>query len=119
MTMALSEERLQELAKRMAAAMGTETPPLRPHLRLVVSDPSARRLDHMTRESHYRMIRHLRRCWGYSMQLIIDQAIFGLAGIEQLDDEQLIQLHKDLERAQDCMRDGVTFEDAGLLRSQF
>lgn len=117
--MALSEERLKELASRMAKAMGTEKPMPRPHLRLVKSSSIARQLDDLTRESHCRMIRHLRRRWGYSMQQIIDQATFGLAGIEQLDDEQLIQLHKDLERAQDCMRDGITFEDAGLLRSQF
>jgi len=53
------------------------------------------------------------------MQVIIDQACFGLAGIEQLPDEQLIQLHKDLERAQECMRDGVSFEDAGLLKNRY
>ncbi|MBN5087659.1 hypothetical protein JY460_06020 [Stenotrophomonas maltophilia] len=53
------------------------------------------------------------------MQMIIDQAVFGLAGIEQLDDEALIQLHKDLERAQECMLDGVSFEDAGLLRYRY
>lgn len=117
--MALSEERLKELASRMAKAMGTETPTPRPHLRLVTLSTPARQLDDLTRESHCRMIRHLRRRWGYSMQLIIDQATFGLAGIEQLDDEQLIQLHRDLERAQDCLHDGVTFEDAGLLRSHF
>lgn len=117
--MALSEERLKELASRMAKAMGTETPTPRPHLRLVRSSPVVGQLDDLTRESHCRMIRHLRRRWGYSMQMIIDQATFGLAGIEQLDDEALVQLHKDLERAQDCVRDGISFEDAGLLRSQF
>ncbi len=53
------------------------------------------------------------------MQIIIDQATFGLAGIEQLSDEALVQLHSDLERAQDCMREGISFEDAGLLHSRF
>lgn len=53
------------------------------------------------------------------MQVIIDQATFGLSSIEDLEDEALIQLHRDLERAQDCMREGISFEDAGLLRSQF
>lgn len=117
--MALSEERLKELASRMAKAMGTETPTPRPNLRLVTSAPTARRMDDLARESHCRMIRHFRRRWGYSMQIIIDQATFGLAGIEQLEDDALIQLHKDLERAQDCINDGVSFEDAGLLRSHF
>lgn len=77
------------------------------------------RMDYLYRESHFRMIRHIRRRWGCSMQVIIDQACFGLAGIEQLPDEQLIQLHKDLERAQECMRDGVSFEDAGLLKNRY
>jgi len=77
------------------------------------------RMDYLYRESHFRMIRHIRRRWGCSMQVIIDQACFGLAGIEQLPDDQLIQLHKDLERAQECMRDGVSFEDAGLLKNRY
>jgi hypothetical protein len=53
------------------------------------------------------------------MQLLIDQASFGLAGIEELSDDQLVSLHQDLERALDCIRDGVTFEDAGLLRARY
>lgn len=77
------------------------------------------RMDVLVRESHCRMIRHFRRRWGMPMQEIIDHACFGLAGIEQLDDQGLLQLHMDLERAQDCMRDGVSFEDAGLLKSRY
>ncbi|KAB7769434.1 hypothetical protein CKY51_07005 [Xanthomonas maliensis] len=65
------------------------------------------------------MIRHYRRRWGMAMQEIIDQACFGYTGIEALPDETLVQLHKDMERAQECMRDGVSFEDAGLLRSRY
>ncbi|WP_414539569.1 hypothetical protein [Stenotrophomonas forensis] len=79
----------------------------------------AMRMDVVLRESHYRMIRHFHRRWGASMQFLIDQACFGYMGIEQLPDCDLIQLHKDLERAEDCMRDGVSFEDAGLLRSRY
>lgn len=117
--MALSEERLRELANRLAKAMGPTQAPQRAHLTLVSSQPQPRGMCDITRESHCRMIRHFRRRYGQSMQLIIDQAIFGLAGIEQLDDDALIQLHKDMERAQDCIRDDVSFEDAGLLRSRY
>jgi len=95
-------------------------PPRPVESRLVRSDdrpPS--KMCEIERESHCRMIRHFRRRWGYPMQVIIDQACFGLAGMEQLDDDALIQLHKDVERAQECMRDGVSFEDAGLLRSRY
>lgn len=79
----------------------------------------ALRMDVVIRESHCRMIRHFQRRWGAPMQVLIDQACFGYMGIEQLADDELIQLHKDLERAEDCMRDGVSFEDAGLLRSRY
>jgi hypothetical protein len=69
------------------------------------------------RESYYRMVRHYRRGWGKPMQLLIDQAVFGLAGVEQLEDAALKQLLADLERGIECIRDDVTFEDAGLLRT--
>lgn len=68
------------------------------------------------RESYYRMIRHYRHFWGKPMRLLVDQACFGLAGIEQLPDDDLRQLMADMQRGIDCIRDGVTFEDAGLLR---
>ena len=88
-----------------------------PALRVVAEQP--RRMDDLHRESHCRMIRHFRRNWGPPMQQLIDQACFGLAGIEQLSDDDLVQLHKDMERAMDCMRDGISFEDAGLLRARY
>lgn len=92
---------------------------VRPTLYAVPVPPVSAGLDDLTRASHCKMIRHIRRGWGQPMQQLIDQACFGLAGIEQLPDDALIDLHRDLERAQDCMRDGVTFEDAGLLRSRY
>lgn len=120
MKMALSEERLQELAKRMAAAMGPASEaPSRPQLQLVRDAPPYRRMDDITRESHCRMIRHIRRRWGHYMQRIIDHACFGLTGIDQLDDDSLVQLHMDLERAEQCMLEGISLEDAGLLRTRY
>lgn len=53
------------------------------------------------------------------MQRLIDQACFGIAGIEQLDDGDLVQLHMDMDRAEQCMLEGISFEDAGLLRSRY
>jgi len=120
------DNRFEELAQRLAArtaalrGQGSQQPKLH-----VVREPSpaaplaAFRMDFVLRESHIRMIRHFRRRWGHPMQLVIDQACFGYMGVEQLPDDDLIQLHKDLERAEDCMRDGISFEDAGLLRSRY
>ena len=118
--MALREDQLQELAQRLARAMdkGDTKTAAPPRLKLV--PPSAvRGMDGITRDSHYRMIRHFRRHWGPSMQMLIDQACFGVAGIEELSDTALIDLHRDMERAMDCIREGVTFEEAGLLRARY
>lgn len=112
----------KELLGRLVAVIEDGLKPrARPNLRVVQADEeyAPQRLCELERESHRRMIRHIRRRWGFAMQQLIDQATFGLPGLEQLDDEALVQLHKDLERAQDCMRDGVSFEDAGLLRSRY
>jgi len=65
------------------------------------------------------MIRHYRRRWGYPMQLLIDQACFGRTGPQALADDELERLHQDLERAQECMLEGISFEDAGLLRTRY
>lgn len=111
--------RFEELAQRLAA----RTLELRggrastPTLFVVPEKPHG--MDAIARESHCRMIRHIRWRRGKAMQMLIDQACFGLAGIEQLDDERLIALHRNLERAEDCIREGIAFEDAGLLVSNF
>ncbi len=119
-----SKTRFEELAQRLAARAdelrGESS--RRPALSLVSSGvpPSCTGgMDWILRESHCRMIRHYRKRWGYPMQLLIDQACFGYRRVEDLPDQELEQLHRDLERAQDCMRDGVNFEDAGLLRSRY
>ena len=72
-------------------------------------------MDPITRESHLRMIRHLRTRWG--LQILVDQATFGRAGLEQLEDQELVQLHQDLYRAQECMMEGISLVDAGLLHA--
>lgn len=118
--MALREDQLQELAQRLARAMDVGTVPAEPVPRLrLVSTKAPRGMDSTTKDSHCRMIRHYRRHWGPAMQLLIDQACFGLTGIEDLEDDQLIALHRDMERGIECMRDGVSFEDAGLLRPKY
>ncbi|WP_223670351.1 MULTISPECIES: hypothetical protein [Xanthomonas] len=74
-------------------------------------------MDDITREGHYRMIRHYRHFWGPPMQILIDQACREVAGFEQLGDEELRQLMRDMDRGIECIREDIKFEDAGLLRS--
>lgn len=119
-----SKTKFEEIAQRLAARAeelraGQSS---RPVLALVSSGvpPSpASGMDWVVRQSHCRMILHYRKRWGYPMQLLIDQACFGHLGPEQLPDEDLISLHRDLERAQECIKEGISFEDAGLLRYRY
>jgi hypothetical protein len=51
------------------------------------------------------------------MQVLVDQAIFGKGSLDKLTDDELVGLHRDLERARECFQEGISLEDAGLLRS--
>ncbi|MEN5285553.1 hypothetical protein ABE494_06340 [Stenotrophomonas lactitubi] len=114
---ALRAQRKMGVKPKLTAVASAK--PAEPRPAPVLETWPAVRMDVVLRESHCRMIHHFHRRWGAPMKLLIDQACFGFMGIEQLPDDDLIQLHKDLERAEDCMRDGVSFEDAGLLRSRY
>jgi len=90
----------------------------KPQLRVVGRENPrlpTRGLDPITRESHIRMIRHLSR--RYRLQVLVDQAIFGFVAVEDLPDDRLVGLHRDLDRARECLADGISLEDAGLIRS--
>lgn len=119
----MEKKQFEDLARRLAARSkelhtmdGTK-----PRFAVVSNTELSpgKEMDALERESHRRMIRHIRRRWGFPMQVLIDQACFGISGLESLGDDALVQLHRDLERAQDCMREGIAFEDAGLLRSRY
>lgn len=82
--------------------------------------PNRPGFDSVVRESHIRMIRSLARTYRqFGVQLIVDQATLGKAGLEELTDGELIALHRDLDRARECIRDDVSFEEAGILRNTF
>lgn len=105
---------MSKLVAMIEARLEKSAPPARPALRLVKPSPARGRLDSISRDSHLRMIRHLNR--RYRLQMLVDQATFGRAGLEQLDDDELVRLHEDLHRAYECAREGISWEDAGLVR---
>jgi hypothetical protein len=55
---------------------------------------------------------------GYGLGWLIDQATFDRPGLETLEDDEIIALHRDMDRAMECRRDGISFEDADLVRPQ-
>lgn len=110
-----------KLLALIEATFGKDHPLPRPNLRLVVSGAEtapggSRQMDPVTRLSHVKMIRHFARRYG--LQILVDQAVFGHQSVEDLDDAALVALHRDLDRARECRDDGVTLEEAGLIRSR-
>lgn len=98
---------------------GHAVPAKKPDLRAVsAAKPPAepvRRFDSITRDSHLQRIRYLAK--GYGLRWLIDQATFDRPGMDSLEDDELVALHRDMDRAMECRRDGIPFEDADLVRS--
>lgn len=111
--MALTREEIRELGEILEARAGRGRggPP---KLRLIVP-PSPKLLDPIFREAHVKRIVHLQRA--YRLQWLVEQATFNVASLSCLEDCDLIRLLADMERARECMADGISFEDAGLVRA--
>lgn len=53
----------------------------------------------------------------YRLQWLVDQETWRVGAVDRLDDADLLSLLQDMERARDCLRDGIPYDDAGLVRS--
>jgi hypothetical protein len=51
----------------------------------------------------------------YQLGWLVEQATFNTPGVDTLDDSQLSTLLQQMERARECIAEGVSFEDAGLV----
>lgn len=103
--------------------MGIE-PKAQPSLRLVGRDDLAKatgikpgRLRPFERDIIYARIRDLGRM--YSLVWLVRQETAEVGGtVECLDDEALLALRKKMERGRECRVEGISFDDAGLVRAQ-
>jgi hypothetical protein len=111
--MPLTRDEIKELAQILDARAGLERR-AKPKLRLI-TPPTPRLLDHIAREAHLKRILWLAR--SYRLEWLVDQATFGVASVTLLEDCDLIRLLLDMERARECIADGVSFEDADLVRN--
>lgn len=117
--MLLTDEKLRELAQKMAEVTLRERA-ARPKLRLVElpeKRPTEEHgIDPITREMHYKRIRYL--AGAYRLQWLVEQATFDCVNLEDLSDDELLKLHRDIDRARECPVDDVSYEEAGLVRSR-
>lgn len=106
-----TEQLLQKLQERIAAA-----PPKRCSSR----PPPAQMGSSVWRVSQIRLIRSLVRTHrAYGFQVLLDQATLGHSDLQDLSDDELIDLHRTIDRARECVQDDISFEDAGLIKSRY
>lgn len=55
----------------------------------------------------------------YGLTWLLEQACFNAANVYELDDAAVIALLQRMEKARECIADGISFEDAGLVQSVF
>lgn len=118
----MDERHLQEAAQKLARRAGelrAAKAENRESAKVIqLHRPALRRMDDIERESRIRWIQALARAYRPAgMDLIVKQAMIGKRYMSDLSDDELMDLHHNLDRARECMADGITFEEAGLLRS--
>jgi hypothetical protein len=112
------DKELEALAKAIADQIkGAKS--AKPKLRLVETSPApaADEDDEITRQHRINRVRWLQKIRG--LRWLVDQHCFGQPGLESLSGPELRALHRDMEKANDCIREGIPCEDAGLIRSQY
>lgn len=118
--MAISDERIKELAEQMAEKMGIKKRPVRTPLlvRNGVAVPFQRKgMDAVSRDLIYARVRDLSRM--YWLAWLVRQETGHVRGvIECLTDDELRDLRDKMERARECRVEGIGFDEAGLVREQ-
>lgn len=109
--MSLTPEEISQLSELLDARIGKENGP--PKLRLIVP-PTSQLLDSISRDAHLKRVAFLERRYG--LHWLVEQECFDVASTTLLEDCDLIRLLTMMERARECIADGVSFEDADLVR---
>lgn len=104
---------LDELAEVIAHRVKGARP-AKPLLR-VIAAPKPTLFDSITRGSILTRIRRLQKM--YSLGWLVEQGTFNQPGLDSLEDAALSALLQQMERARECIVDGVGFDDAGLIEN--
>lgn len=111
---AVNRDKVRALAQMIEASLDKQEA-ARPALRVVRDEPPERKwLQPFERDMRYQLIRDIARLHG--LQWLIRKETEHVDGIiEQLDDADLTGLHATMRRAQECILEGIGFDDAGLM----
>lgn len=111
------DKELEALAEAIAQRVQQRANKPKPKLVLVPKTPapSARSMDDVERESRIRWMLALAKAYR-PLDLIVKRAMIGKRYMSDLSDDELMDLHRDIDRGHECLSDGIPFEDAGLLR---
>ena len=78
--------------------------------------PGELQFDDITRNAVIFRIRDLQRMFGLGW--LVRQETFHVPGLECLEDGELSSLLSDMERARECLDEGIDLEHTGLIRSR-
>lgn len=108
------ESKVSRMVALIEQQLGKKLPVEAPKLR-VVSD-AAPAMSEADRLWFCDQVRFLARV--YDLEWFVRQEIRGFMGLESLPDDDLRRVFTQVGRAVECIREGVSFEDAGLIRHE-
>lgn len=112
----LDEETLK-LAAAIERALGDELPRARPKLRLITAADLPPRPAELYSDAEREWVRDRIRMWTriYQLGQWLRQQMKGFFSLEEMPDEDLARLLARVEHGVECIRDGVGFDEAGLM----
>ncbi len=110
----MAKAEVSRMVAMLEAELAERAPPDAPRLRAIDPDDfPPQGLCATEREWFCEHIRFLARV--YELGWFVRQECRGYAGLESLPDDELKRVFKRVGHAVSCLKDGVSFEDAGLI----
>lgn len=109
------QEKLSRLTELIASEL--REAPARPKLRLITSADLPPRPSEIYSDVEREWVRDRIRMWTrvYGLEQWVRQEMKGFFSLEEMPDEELQQLLSRVEHGVQCCRDGVGFDEAGLM----
>ncbi len=117
------DEKLKgQLLASLEKQFGEKQPARQPRLSIVAAVPEPEpepppALDYINRRMHERMIWQLMYMYaGCGFREIYNDAVRGRGCLAKLGDYEVVELHEKMDRARECLAEGISLHEAGLLK---